>query len=178
MTANPSLQRGVVFAGILLLSGCSGDMSDLQRFVEQTKLQQRGTVQPLPEFQPYESFVYSEEGLRDPFIEAELEQTNDAPSVESASGLRPDTNRRREPLENFPLDSLQMVGILEQNEITWGLVQAPDGTIHRVLAGNYAGQNYGEITRITEERISVYEIIPDGVGGWVEREASLALGEE
>ena len=68
--------------------------------------------------------------------------------------------------------------ILEQNSVTWGLVQAPDQTIHRVLENNYAGENYGQITRITEDRISILEIVPDGLGAWVEREASLALGEE
>ncbi len=93
------------------------------------------------------------------------------------SGIRPDVNRPREALEEYPLDSLRMVGTLEQGGQMWALVRAEDGTIHRVQPGNYVGQNYGRITRITESKIELVEIVPDGLGGWMERPATLALSE-
>jgi type IV pilus assembly protein PilP len=153
-------------------------MSDLHQFVQQTKAQRKGTVRPLPEFEPYQNFVYDASQLRDPFVAKTDVLFDDQDQPVSANGISPNRSRRREPLESYPLDTLKMVGVLEQNEVTWGLIQAPDETIHRVLAGNYAGQNYGEITSISEEKISVYEIIPDGQDGWTEREAALVLGDE
>ena len=164
----------------LALAGCAGDMADLESFVRDTKQTVKGSVAPLPQFEPYKNFVYDQADLRDPFLaQQDLQIESDEPDlVAQPNGLSPDRTRRKEPLEAFPLDTLKMVGILEQDQNIWGLVRAPDGTIHRVLAGNHIGQNYGEITRINEERISIYEIVPDGLGGWLEREASLILGEE
>lgn len=91
--------------------------------------------------------------------------------------MRPDSNRPREALEAFPLDTLRMVGTLDQGGQSWGLVRANDGTIHRVQPGNYLGQNHGRIANITEYEIELVEIVPDGLGGWIERQASLALSE-
>jgi type IV pilus assembly protein PilP len=101
-------------------------------------------------------------------------------SADTAQGATgegaPDKTRRKEPLEFFPMDSLKMVGILEQKGEVWGLIQDPDGTIHRVQAGNHAGETYGEIVRISEESIDFVESIPDGLGAWIEREISLSIG--
>lgn len=95
----------------------------------------------------------------------------------SNNGVKPDFDRPRESLEEFPLDSLRMVGTLEQHESNWALINDTDGTIHRVQAGNYAGQNYGKITRVTEFEVELTEIIPDGIGGWMERPATIAISE-
>ena len=172
--------KALALVSALGLTACAGDTSDLEAFVNQTKQTVKGSVAPLPQFEPYKNFVYDATDLRDPFLaKEEFEvQSDESDLVAQPNGLSPDRTRRREPLEAFPLDTLKMVGILEQDQNTWGLVRAPDGTIHRVLAGNHIGQNYGEITRIIEERISIYEIVPDGLGGWLEREASLILGDE
>jgi len=163
---------------VVLLSGCAGDQRDLEQFVQETKQKHSGSVEPLPQFEPYQNFEYEPTALRDPFASNPGVVNQPATVATNTGGLQPDQNRRREPLEFFPLDTLSMVGVLEQNAVTWGLIQAPDTTIHRVLEGNYAGENFGQITRITEERINILEIVPDGLGSWVEREASLVLGEQ
>ena len=174
-----ALRACLVVVATLTLSACAGDLRDLQQFVQETKQKHSGSVEPLPQFEPYQNFEYEPSNLRDPFAAApDLTPQQPTNVTANVGGLAPDQTRRKEPLEYFPLDTLSMVGILEQNAVTWGLIQAGDGTIHRVLEGNYVGENYGQITRITEERINILEIVPDGLGAWVEREASLVLGEQ
>lgn len=157
------------------IAGCSQDNTDLRQFIETTKSKHLGSVQPLPTFKPYQNFTYSAAELRDPFepaFEAEVNESADE------SGLRPDSRRPREPLETFPLDTLRMVGILVQHEQTWGLVKDPNNVVHRVQTGNYAGQNEGQIVAVSEKQIDIVEIIPDGVGGYIERNAALAIGSD
>lgn len=151
-------------------------MSDLKRFVADTKLKHQGRVDPLPDFAQYESFAYTDTGLRDPF-KPHADISTEMPAS-SSSGPRPSDKRRREALENYPLDALRMVGILQQSATSWALIQDPDGTIHRVQPGNYAGQNHGKITGISENQISLVELIPDGISGWIQRDAQLAIGGE
>ncbi len=155
------------------LVACDDDMSDLEQFVAQTRLKHQGRVDPLPSFAPYESFSYVEAGLRDPF----RAQTQLSGNRANPNGPRPADDRRREMLENYPLDALKMVGILKQNTSSWALVQDPEGTIHRVQPGNYAGQNHGKISQISENQIKLVELIPDGISGWIQRDAQLALGD-
>lgn len=157
-----------------LLSGCERDISDLEHFVRDTKQKHSGFVKPLPEFEPYRSFAYQAEKIRDPFV---VEQSIEEAIAES-TGPRPDTNRRKEPLEAFPVDSLKMVGVLEQSASMWALVRDPDGTIHRVQQGNYLGENDGHITGISESKIEIRELVKDGLGNWMAREASLGLSNE
>ena len=166
----------VVITGPAMLSACSNDMSDLQDFVAKTRLKHQGRVDPLPEFVQYQTFAYAELELRDPF-RPQTELSAAAPTS-SATGPRPSDNRRREILESYPLDALKMVGILKQRASSWALVQDPDGTIHRVQPGNFAGQNHGKIVQISENQINLVELIPDGISGWIQREAQLALGED
>ncbi len=161
--------RIVLILGIL--TACSEDMSDLERFVSETKQKHQGEVEPLPEIEPYRSFEYDSSILEDPFV---VEQEID----EVPTGPKPDEDRRKEPLEFFPLDTLKMVGILEQENAMWGLIKDADGTIHRVQPGNYAGENDGKIISVEETKISISELIPDGQGAWMDRDASLALGDE
>ena len=87
-------------------------------------------------------------------------------------------NRRREALEAFPLDALKMVGTLAQKDGVWAIIKAPDGLVYRVTRNNYLGQNYGRITKISEDKVELVEIVPDGLGGWQERRASLVLAEK
>ena len=89
----------------------------------------------------------------------------------------PDPERPREFLEQFPLDSLRMVGSLEINQLKAGLVQATDGLVHRVTIGNHLGQNYGRVTSISDSEIELVEIIPDGLGGYIQRPASIGLSD-
>ncbi len=161
----------------LLLTACSGDnLDDLRTYAQEVKARKHGSIEPLPEIKPHETFLYQASDLRDPFEPAPFAVAATAATA-GANGLRPDMNRRREPLEEFPLDTLRMVGTLDRKQERWGLVQAKDGTVHRVKTGNYIGQNYGKIVTISEQEIDLVEIVPDGLGGWTERKASLALTE-
>lgn len=177
--ARPRVRLGWVALGMcFVLAGCSStNYSDLEEFVATTKASKRGKVEPLPEVQPYETFAYAAQDLRDPFSSfAEAQEEERQQIVDT--GIRPDVSRRREALEDFPLDSLKLVGQLEKAGERWALVAAPDNTIHRVSPGNYLGQNYGEVKSITETSIELTEIVPNGLGGWIERQASLTLPEE
>lgn len=160
----------------LLLAGCvNRDMSDLQTFVEEVKSRPAAGIEPIPEIKQVIGFVYTAKNRRDPFTR----QEDDAVATEAVleNGIRPDPNRRKEELEVYSLDSLRMVGTLEQDEQTWGLLKTSDGTIHRVAPGNYIGLNDGRITRISEEKIELIELVPTG-SGFLEKEAAVALGGE
>ena len=172
------LLRGITGAClVMLLAACeSGQMNDLEQFVDEVKSRKAGRIAPLPEIKPIETFVYTASNKRNPFALSEAGEEEKAMEVPD-NGIRPDILRRKEELEAFPLDTIRMVGTLEQHESTWGLVQAKDGTIYRVQPGNYMGQNHGQINRVLEDRIELTEIVPDSQGGYLERQASLALNE-
>lgn len=159
----------------LAIGGCSGDMDDLDEYINTVKARPGGRIDPLPEITPYEVFTYKADidGLRSPFVP-------DSPQAATGmanSGTRPDRERSREFLEQFPLDTLRMVGTLTQGETGYGLVQTSDGLIHRVVPGQYMGQNDGRITTIKESEIELIEIISDGIGGYVERDAAVGLAD-
>jgi len=160
----------------LLLTACSGEQhGDLRAYVQKVKAREGKPIKPLPEVKPYETFVYLDKDRRDPFSQY-IEEVRDAQAEDS--GIRPDIQRKREALEEFPLDSLKYVGTLEKKGIVWALVSAPDDTVYRVQVGNHMGANYGEILEITETEIKLKEIIPNGAtGGWADRIASLSLTE-
>lgn len=162
---------------VMLLTGCSGGgVSDLREFVDEAK-QRQGKVEALPEFKPVETFVYSAHSRKDPFSVWGSESA--AVVAESqGNGIRPDTSRSREALENFPLDTLRMMGALEFQGVRWGLVRAPDGIVYRVRQGNHMGQNYGRIQTVNDNKLMLTEIVPDGLGGWEERSASLSISEQ
>lgn len=161
-----------------LLSACGGGTTeDLQTYVKNVEAQQHPRIEPLPEFTPYETHLYQASGDRDPFTPPVYSVPKSGVAKTGGSGIAPDFNRAREPLESEPLDSLRMVGTLERNGHSWALVRMSDSTIHRVKPGNYLGQNYGKIVTINESEVDVTEIVPDGLGGWMERQASLALSE-
>lgn len=155
------------------LQGCAKDMSDLEQWVQETKGRPGGRIDPLPTVKPYTSFVYSADTLRSPFMpESRIRQAQ-----AQGNGLRPDDRRNREFLESFPLDTLRMVGSLNSGGTNFALVQGNDGLIHRVQPGNYLGENDGRITAITDSEIRIMEIVPDGLGGYIERPAAIALNE-
>ena len=160
------------------LAACSSDpTADLEEYVARVKSQQTSRIDPLPEFKPYESFAYQATDLREPFTEPTFSHPQAAAPQGTNNGIKPDFDRPTEPLEEFPLDSLRMVGTLEQHDENWALINDTDGTIHRVQPGNYAGQNHGKIIRVTEFEVELTEIVPDGIGGWMERQASIAISE-
>lgn len=178
---------GIVLLTILLtlLTGCvSTSYSDLENKVDKIMARPGGRIEPLPEVKPYEAYTYhsAENNAKDPFHPF-FEKTQEEVAENQDSGLteemeREIRNRNREELESYELDSLRMVGTLEDAEENWGIVLDPDGTVHKIKVGNYLGQNIGKITNIFEDKIELREIIQNSQGRWEEREAALALSEE
>jgi type IV pilus assembly protein PilP len=125
----------------------------------------------LPQVQPAPTFAYEAGTRRSPFVADAPQRRRTGPGAVDG----PDPNRPREFLEQFPLDTLRMVGTLEAGGSFFGLVQDKDGLVHRVLPGNHLGQNDGKIQRITQSSIELVEIVPDGLGGYFERPAAVAL---
>jgi type IV pilus assembly protein PilP len=156
---------------VLSLSGCSNGMDELQEQVTEIKNRPGERIEPLPEIKPYEAFAYNAASLRSPFVPTPPARSD------LAAGVRPDVKRPREFLEQFPLDTMRMVGTLQLLGRNYGLVQGKDGLVHRVLPGSFVGQNDGRIVGISSTKISIIEIVPDGLGGYIERPAALALTE-
>ena len=159
---------------IMLLAGCTRGMSDLRDWVAQEKSKKGAPIPPLPVIKTFETFQYSDDGKRDPFSASAAESQPAA----SASGPRPDEGRPKQPLEMFALDSLKMVGTVGLGTGMEALVKDPGGVIHRVHRNEYMGQNYGRVTAIAEDHIDLVELVSNGNGGWMERSASIGLGEK
>ncbi|MDH3351402.1 MAG: pilus assembly protein PilP [Gammaproteobacteria bacterium] len=173
--ASLTIRNGLLMALLVLgLTACGADMDDLDQYINEIKAKPGGRIEPLPEITPYEIFTYvaDAEGVRSPFIP-------DTPQIAQGpnGGIRPDSARSREFLEGFPLDTLSMVGTLYIGETMYGLVQTSDGLIHRVVPGNFLGQNDGRINEINESEIELIEIISDGIGGYIERDAAISLSD-
>jgi len=165
---------------IVLLSGCGEGLNDLRQFVQEVRSKPPGRIEPIPEFQPYQNFEYTSHDLRDPFKLVDFRRPElDATELgDLAPGLRPDIDRVKEPLEDFPLDTLRLKGTIDDKQgIKWGLIFAPDNTIHRVIEGNYMGQNHGRIIAVSDQTIELTEIVPDGLGNYIERSSAVTLIE-
>ena len=161
-----------------LLSGCGNDdFSDLNRYISEVKARPKEPIKPLPEIKAIEPFLFKPESLRDPFKPLEQPELTQGADVSNDSGIKPDTVRRKEELEAFPLDGLRMVGSVELKSSLWGLVKASDGTIYRVKVGNYMGKDYGKIIRIVSDKIELMEIVSDKPGTWREQPTSITLTE-
>ena len=160
----------------LALSACGGSQDDLRAYIDEIKARPGGRIEPLPQIRPAPSFTYVAGNRRSPFMPDTPQQrvSNNPDAVQG-----PDPNRPREFLEQFPLDTLTMVGTLASpsRNSNFGLVQTADGLIHRVTVGNHMGQNYGRIMSITDSEIQLVEIISDGLGGFLERPAAVGLAD-
>jgi len=156
-----------------LLSGCQQDNSDLENYIKAVKAKPAKDIPPIPDITAYQPFNYPDH-QRDPFDESVI-AAKLAPEHKTVSNIHIDRNRPKEYLESFPLDSLKMVGTMQQGGHQWALIRTPEGTIQRVRVGNYLGQNRGKITQITDNSVKLTEIAPDGYGGYLKRAASIAL---
>ena len=172
--------RLLVLGLALLAAGCAQDMSDLEEYALEVKSRTSKNIEPIPQPKTFEPFLYqAKDGQgnerRDPFLPllASREQAQIAAGATGA--IRPDVNRPKEPLEEFPLDSLRMVGTITMQQKAFALIKAPDAVVHRVSVGDHMGQNYGKITGISETEIVLMEIITDGFGGFIQRPATVAL---
>lgn len=167
----PRLLAAPLLALLVLCTGCSDDSDDLRTYIEEVKSRKTTDIEPIPQIKPHEAFLYAEGGRRDPFANAPTQKA----SV-GALGALMDPRRNREPLEEFPLDSLRLVGTLTISNQQFALIRDPTSVVHRVTIGNYLGQNYGKITQIADTEVALREIIPDGFGGYIERKATVATG--
>jgi type IV pilus assembly protein PilP len=167
------MKRLLVPVALMVLGGCSSEINELKQFVKDSDKGLPRKIEPLPAVKPFEPFTYEGFDLPDPFKPRKL----NTPREGAGGGLAPDLNRRKEPLEAFPLEQLKMVGTLSQGNDTFALVRA-DKTLYRVKKGNYMGQNFGLITDVTESEIKLKEIVQDSAGDWAERQSALPLLEE
>lgn len=168
------MKRLLVVLLALLLGACGGEeFQDLRDFVENSGKDMRGKVEPPPEIKPYEPFAYNNDaGLPDPF----KPRKTDVKSARAGQNL-PDFDRPKEELEEFPLDSMRMVGYLYQKGVAYAVIRTSDGKLRRVREGNYLGQNFGKIVSISEAEIRIKEMVQDSAGDWSERETTLQLIE-
>jgi len=181
MSAVPLRRSAVVAMAAALLSACLWveDTADLKEFVAETLARPSGQIEPLPEFKPYESFVYEGSSLRDPFRPLVLAEEADE-IVGDGSNIKPDENRQHEYLESFAIDQLTMVGTitpLGQRGLV-ALVRDNKGEIHSVTVGDYMGLDNGKVTEVNEQAVKLVEIVSDGRGGWMTRPRNLALSEQ
>ena len=164
------MKRFAMLCALALLAACSGRDAALNEFIEATKAEPGGRVEPLPEVKPFDSFAYGAAARRSPFVPG-------GSGTGSNASVRPNITRPREFLEQFSLDTMKMVGTLQVSGHKFGLLKVPDGRVHRVEVGNYVGQADGRVTSIAENKISVTEVVPDGLGGYIERPAAIGLSE-
>jgi type IV pilus assembly protein PilP len=171
-------RTALAVAAIALLASCGGEeQGELKQELAALSKDLRGRVDPLPKVKAYEPVPYKGESMLDPFVPGRIVVTQAAAGAGAgAGGLQPDVNRPKEPLEAFPLESIQMVGTLSQNKDMFALVRA-GANLFRVKKGNYMGQNFGVITGVEEGQINLKEVVQDSGGDWVERSTSLQMQE-
>ncbi len=169
-----ALSATIAASALITMVGCAQqEYSDLHQYVNEVKARPPVPLEPLPEIQPVLAYEFVPDGLRNPFIPFKSEVG--AADLQLYSGIRPDASRPKEELETFALDALRMTGTLEQNKVMWALVKDSENKIHRVSTGNYMGKSDGRILRITEDKIELIEIVPDGPGAWREQQAFLII---
>jgi type IV pilus assembly protein PilP len=165
----------VALVSIAFVACSGGDHEDLRQWMNEAGKDIKGKIPPLPEVKPYEPVPYDTGNLIDPFKPAKIgpEQKRG-----SGSGLQPDVDRAREPLESYPLESLKYVGVMTRKKVSYAIIQV-DGSLYQVRAGNYMGQNFGVIAKVSESDVTLKELVQDSAGDWVERESTLLLqGQE
>jgi len=166
------MKRGLVLAicGCIGLAACGGEShQDLRAWMAAQGQGVKGKLDPLPQMKPYEPFTYNAYDLPDPFKPRKVEPGR------GSSKLAPDMTRRKEPLEAFPLESLDMVGSLQRGKTWYALVRTPEKEVYQVHVGNYMGQDYGVITGIGDGEIRLKELVQDSAGDWTERSSTLQL---
>jgi type IV pilus assembly protein PilP len=168
--AKIGLMLTLPLAGLLLLSGCGNDnMRDLHVWVAKIKARPGPKLDPIPKLEPYEPYSYPDTGLRSPFVGVQPKKV---------SNVHPNLDRKKQYLENFPLDALKFVGEISFGGTTYALICDPNGEVHRVRDGNYMGQNNGHVTAILDGKIKLVEIVPDGTGSYQKRPATLELAQQ
>ncbi len=172
-----------VSLSLLLVVGCESDTEDLETWVQSVKAKPAGPIEPMPEVKRTPSFEYSAMDLKSPFAELEPEVESELQTIAEGcdASVQPDPNRRREDLERYSVDSMEMVGAMSTAGVNWGLIKMTagpaSGKVFKVSVGNYLGVNHGRILDINEFRIMIETLVPDGQGCWEKRVLNLALND-
>ena len=178
---NFEIRRPVILISVMFFLSACGDsrMADLQEFVDSAFQDKKPAIEPLPPFEPYQAYKYEVDEDLDPFYKGNIITNRDDRSGSGRFGERPNANREKEPLEDFPLDALSMVGTMTQKDVPWVIVRTAQGTAHLATIGNYLGQNDGRITQIfpDEQRVVLVETVPDASGRWVSRDVEISIDE-
>lgn len=165
----------IALASLALVACSNSEHEDLRQWMNDAAKDIKGKIPPLPQVKPYEPVSYDAGNLIDPFKSAKIGAEQ---KKSGGSGLQPDTNRPREPLEAYPLESLKYVGVMTKKKVSYAIVQV-DGSLYQVRVGNYMGQNFGVITQVSESEVTLKELVQDSAGDWVERVSTLLLqGQE
>lgn len=168
------MRRAAILMGCLMLAACGGeDHQDLRQWMKELTKDFKGKIPPLPEIKSFPTVAYEAGDLVEPYNASKIEPERKA----GGGGIKPDLDRRKEPLEAYPLESLKMVGTLTKGKMVHALVQA-DKNLHQVKIGNYMGQNFGIITDINETEVQLKELVPDSLGDYTERTSTLQLQEK
>lgn len=169
------LLRGVLLGGtILLLQGCFDDLTDIQQFMESVKANTPSTIPPLPQAKPFVHISYRSANSRSPFSAPKPEAVQE--NIARGQGcLSPDPARQKEPLEKYALDNLTMRGTLGGGDDVWALIEAADGSLHRVSKDNFLGLFHGRVITVEPNQINLVELIPDGAGCWKERQTTVQM---
>ncbi len=171
--------RYFLLLSVVFLTACSGGsgFSDLETFVSETMAKPKGRIAPLPEFKPYSAFIYSASALRSPFESpvAFEEMNNRVDDLVDA----PDQSRPQQALERHALSELRLVGTLAKDADgnLKALIKTQAGNVHMVEQGQYMGKNHGRIINITDSKLELIEVVPNGSGGWISRPQSLGLNQ-
>ncbi len=174
-----TLRLTLCFAAVALVAACgASDEQQIQEWMAEVRASMKPTTQPVPEPKEFSPYAYESRGAVDPFDPQKIAMAvaRQQQARVSASAIKPDLERRRETLEGFPLDQIRMVGMMRQGGANVALLET-NGVTHLVRVGNYVGQNFGLITRISETEVQLKEIVQDAAGEWIERPAKLELQE-
>jgi type IV pilus assembly protein PilP len=174
------LPRGAALAPLLaglLLAGCSdSNVREVRTWMDQVKKDTKVSIKPLPEPKDFLPFAYGQKDAVEPFSPNKLLAELAREGAASNNPFKPDTERRKEMMEAFPLDTMSMVGIIEKSGVSYALLQI-DRTLYQVKTGQRIGQNFGIVTKVGEQEVAVREVVQDAGGEWVERMSKLELQE-
>jgi type IV pilus assembly protein PilP len=164
---------GLIAISCMMLASCgSGEGDDLDQFMKTAANDMQPKIEPIPEVKPYTPTEFNPDGLlNDPFKSRKAKNTG-------SGGIQPNLARPKEPLEAYPLESLKYVGLMSKQKLTYALIKTPDGNIQQVKIGNYVGQNFGIVTDIGDNAVTLKEIVQDDLtGDWTDRTSSINLQE-
>jgi len=171
---NPCHFKLLFIATMTTLAGCTAQVSDLREYTTQVKANTQVNIEAYPEFQAQPPFAYSANDRRSPFIRPRIaEQT--VVEVAKANCLQPNFSRQKEPLESYGIDAITMSGMFNTNQKQWVLFKTNDGSLHKASNGNYIGLFNGRISAISNETVTITELLPDGAGCWQQKETKLTM---